>query len=59
MTDEDAHPPSRIPMKGGLEYDALSRWHRFLNWRPRERKQAKRSYSRRLRHIVKEMLRVR
>lgn len=59
MTDEDTPPPLRIPMKGGLEYDALSRCHRFLNWRPRERKQAKRSYSRRLRHIVKEMLRVR
>lgn len=37
------------PMKGGIEYDALSGWRRFLSWRPGVRKFAKTKFWRRVR----------
>ena len=38
-----------IPMKNGDEYDALTKWKRFLHWKPGERKRIKRGYNKRVR----------
>ena len=38
-----------VPLKGP-EYDALTRFKRFLNWRPGARKAAKVTFNRRIRH---------
>lgn len=44
--------PTAVPFKGGTEYDALSRKSKGLHgWRPGQRKAAKSSYNRRLRHV--------
>jgi hypothetical protein len=40
---------SGVPLKGGPEHDALTRFKRFLRWRPGQRKAAKASFNRRLR----------
>jgi len=46
----------RVPLKGGLEYDALSiRAKRVHKFRAGERKTAKRQYNRRLRRIPVEL----
>jgi hypothetical protein len=45
-----------IPMKGGDEYDALTRWKRFLRWRPGERKAIKRGYNKRARRVARERI---
>lgn len=51
---EDLHPmenlPTKIPFKGGAEYDALGAGKGVHIWRPGQRKAAKKSYNRRLRH---------
>ena len=40
----------RIPMKGGDEYDALSRKSKsFIKWRPGRRRVIKRKYNKRVR----------
>lgn len=46
-----SHP---IPMRGGLEQDALTGWRRVLHWRPGERKAAKTAYNRRVRRTLKK-----
>jgi len=43
----------RIPMNSGDEYDALTRWKRYVHWRPGERKRIKRRYNRRARRLAK------
>ena len=47
-----------IPLKGGDEYDALTRWRRLLRWRPGERKAVKRQYQRRERREAKRAARM-
>lgn len=42
-----------IPLKGGLEQDALSGWKRYIGWKPGERKKAKKSYAKRVRQYFK------
>lgn len=42
-----------IPMRGGDEYDALTRWKRYLHWRSGERKRIKRGYNRRQRRALR------
>lgn len=42
--------PAKLPLKGGDEHDALTRAKRFHTWRPGQRKSAKTTYNRRLRH---------
>ena len=42
-----------IPLKGGDEYDGLTRWRKFLYWKPGERKAIKRGFNRRERHTQK------
>ena len=56
MTDA---PPTRIPLRGGDEYDALTRWRRALCYtqRPGVCRSIKRGYQRRLRHLARAMLR--
>ena len=46
-----------IPMKGGDEYDALTRWAKLLFWKPGERQRIKRGYQRRVRKWWKRLLR--
>ena len=43
----------RIPLKGGDEFDALTKWRTVLKLRAGVRKAAKRSYARRLRQWLK------
>lgn len=48
---------SRIPMRGGAEYDALPRRAKWrFNWEAGDRKRCKRSYSRRFRQRIKREL---
>jgi hypothetical protein len=44
----------RIPLSGGDEYDALTRWRRFLRWRSKQRKRIKSQYNKRIRRREKE-----
>ncbi len=43
----------RAKMKGGEEYDALTRWRRFRIWKAGMRPWAKRKFRRRERHEAK------
>jgi hypothetical protein len=45
------------PLKGWLEWDALTGWRKVLHWRPGERKEAKTSYNRRLRRRARHYCR--
>lgn len=49
---------TEIPMKGGAEYDALTRWKWYMNWVPGERKAIKNGYRRRCRRQAKENIRL-
>lgn len=49
------HP---IPMRGGDEYDALTRWKNVLGWRSGERNRIKRGYNKRVRRFAKQELAV-
>jgi len=49
---------NEIPMKGGAEYDALTRWKKWLHWSPGERKAIKNGYRRRCRREAKEFIRL-
>ena len=42
----------RIKLKGGDEYDALTKGKKFCHWKPGERKKIKRGYNKRLRKCV-------
>jgi len=48
---------TRIPLRGGDEYDALTRVRRWFVWRAGELRRSKRSYAWRLRRVLKLMLR--
>lgn len=41
----------KIPLKSGIEQDALTRWRKYLTFRAGERKFAKRKYNRRIRQL--------
>ena len=43
----------RIPMKGGDEYDALTKGRRFLRWKAGQVKKIKRAYNKRFRKYNK------
>jgi hypothetical protein len=45
-----------LPMKSADEHDALTRWRRFLHWRPGVRRQIKKGYNKRVRRAVKQEL---
>ena len=45
----------RIPMKGGDEYDALSKSRKFLRWKSGQVKKSKRAYNKRFRKYSKEI----
>jgi len=51
--------PKRIPLRGGTEMDVFTGWRRMLCYTQRAGvcKDAKRTYSRRLRSIAKRILR--
>lgn len=42
-----------LPLKSGDEQDALTRWRRYLRWRPGQKTRVKRSYRRRVRAWAK------
>lgn len=44
----------RLPLKGGDEYDALSKARKFLHWKAGELKKIKRAYNKRFRKYLKE-----
>ena len=44
----------RIPLRNGDEFDAITRWRRYLYWRAGERARIKRAYRRRERRVAKE-----
>ena len=45
----------RIPMKGGDEYDGLTKRRRFLHWKTGQLKKIKRAYNKRFRKCSKRM----
>jgi hypothetical protein len=45
----------RIPMKGGDEYDGLTKARRFLIWKSGQLKKIKRAYNKRFRKHNKEI----
>ena len=44
----------RERLRGGDEYDALTRWQRFLRWRPGQRRAIKRRFNKRQRRAWKK-----
>jgi hypothetical protein len=46
----------RIPLCGGLEYDALTGWRHVLYWHPGQLKRVKRKYRKRVRRLTRQML---
>jgi hypothetical protein len=44
----------RLPLKGGDEYDALSKARKFIHWKAGELKKIKRAYNKRFRKYLKE-----
>jgi len=55
---EDKMRKPELPMKSGAEHDALTRWRRFLNWRPGVRASIKRGYNKRVRREEKQVMRL-
>ena len=45
----------RIPMKGGDEYDALSKSRKFLRWKSGQIKKIKRAYNKRFRRYSRRI----
>ena len=44
----------KIPLKSGIEQDALTGWRRYLHFKAGERKFAKRKYNRRFRKLGRD-----
>jgi hypothetical protein len=44
----------RLPLKGGDEYDALSKARKFIHWKAGELKKIKRAYNKRFRKHTKD-----
>jgi capsid portal protein len=45
----------RIPMKGGGEYDGLTKARKFFIWKAGQLKKIKRAYNKRFRKHIKEI----
>ena len=45
-----------MPLKTGDEYDALTRWKKFLHWKPGERKRIKKAYNKKERKWLNKIL---
>ena len=45
--------PLRIPLKGGDEHDAFTRWRQLAHWQQGELKRIKRGYNKRFRKTGK------
>lgn len=48
----------RMPLKTGDEYDALTRWKKFLYWKPGERKRIKKAYNKKERKWLNKILKM-
>ena len=44
----------RLPLKGGDEYDALSKARKFIRWKSGQLKKIKRAYNKRFRKHTKD-----
>ncbi len=47
------HPQHPIPLRGGDEYDGLTKAKKYHAWRPGERKQLKKQYNKRVRNLIR------
>jgi len=47
----------REQMVGGAEFDAFTRWRRFLHWKPGMRRWIKRHFWKRIRQHTRQQLR--
>jgi hypothetical protein len=52
---EDNEMTKRIPMKGGDEYDGLTKARKFLLWKSGQLRKIKRAYNKRFRKHIKEV----
>jgi hypothetical protein len=52
---EDNEMTKRIPMKGGDEYDGLTKARKFILWKSGQLKKIKRAYNKRFRKHIKEV----
>jgi hypothetical protein len=52
---EDNEMTKRIRMKGGDEYDGLTKARKFLLWKSGQLKKIKRAYNKRFRKHIKEV----
>lgn len=43
-------------LKGGDEYDCLTRWRHVLGWKPGEKRRIKRGYNKRVRREIKKAI---
>jgi len=48
----------RIKLKSGDEYDALTAWRRYYNWKAGQLKKIKRGYNKRLRKKTKQSVKL-
>lgn len=48
----------RMPLKTGDEYDALTRWKKFLHWKPGKRKRIKKAYNKKERKWLNKILKI-
>jgi hypothetical protein len=55
FTTEDNEMDKRVPMKGGDEYDGLTKARKFLIWKSGQLKKIKRAYNKRFRKHSKEI----
>ena len=55
MTNPNQQMTKRIPMKGGDEYDGLTKARKFYLWKAGQLKKIKRAYNKRFRKYNKEI----
>ena len=55
FTTEDNEMDKLVPMKGGDEYDGLTKARKFLIWKSGQLKKIKRAYNKRFRKHSKEI----
>lgn len=53
-----ANPSKHIPLKGGDEYDNLTRWRKYLRNGAGKTKWIKRKYNKRFRYIAKRTMEI-
>lgn len=49
-------PHPEIPLNSGDEYDCFTRWRHYLHWKKQQRAKIKRSYNKRVRRWIKNLI---